>query len=241
VSLTRAGLAFLPLAQDILDRAEEAVRAARNSERDDHGIVRVGFAGAMGAPAVADISRLIRRRHPGIELRFLAHLGSAQVMDLLTTDALDIGFTAGQRTVHGLSSRVVADDGLGVVVALDHPLAQAPAVTLASLAEEPFVFVDAANGLRLREEAIEACIDVGFRPRIIQEAPDTATVFALAAAGVGTTIATEPFARSFPGTAFVPLTDVRRRLRTSVVWRDDAGFGALRLVLAAIDETFDVL
>ncbi|WP_433875399.1 LysR family transcriptional regulator [Sinomonas atrocyanea] len=141
VALTRAGLAFLPLAQDVLARTDQAVRAARNSERDDHGIVRIGFAGGMGAPAVADISRLVRRRHPGIELRFTAHLGSTQVMDLLTTDALDIGFTAGQRTVHGLRARVVADDPPGIAVATDHLLAAAPSVELASLADEPFVLV----------------------------------------------------------------------------------------------------
>ncbi|WP_229867429.1 LysR family transcriptional regulator [Sinomonas cellulolyticus] len=162
VALTRAGLAFLPLAQDVLARTDQAVRAARNSERNDHGIVRIGFAGGMSAPAVADISRLVRCRHPGIELRFTAHLGSAQVMDLLTTDALDIGFTAGQRTVHALRARVVADDAPGIAVATDHPLTAAPSVELASLADEPFVLVDAANGLRLREKAIEARIDVGF-------------------------------------------------------------------------------
>ena len=239
VSLSRAGEAFLPYAKQTLESADAAVRVARNSERDDHGIVRIGFAGAMGAAAVADISRLTRRRHPGIELRFSAQLGSGQVMDMLANDTLDIGFTAEHRTATGLGSRLVSDEPLGVVAASDHPLAALSEVSLSSLSEESFVFVDADRGLRLRQEAIEACVDAGFRPRIVQDAPDTATAFALAAAGVGLTMATEPFARAFPATVFVPLTDVSRRLRTFVVWRDEPGFGALRLVLAVVGETFD--
>ncbi len=111
VSLTPAGEAFLPLAVKALKKADDAIRAAHNSERDDHGIVRIGFAGAMGAPFVAEIARRVRQQHPGIELQFQAQLASGVVMDLLSTGDLDIGFTADARPVRGVRSAELRSDG----------------------------------------------------------------------------------------------------------------------------------
>jgi DNA-binding transcriptional LysR family regulator len=238
VSLTPAGDAFLPLAMKTLKKADEAVRAARNSERDDHGIVRIGFAGAMGAPFVAEIARLVRQRHPGIELIFQAQLASGVVMDMLSAGDLDIGFTADARPVRGIRSRALRSDGFSVIMPTDHPLATAESLPLASLADETFVLLDAARGLRLREAAIDVCVDVGFRPRIVQDAPDTVTVFSLVSAGVGLSIVPTGFVTPTPGVADVPLSDVEREFSTVIAWRLSPGFGALRRVLAVIDEVF---
>lgn len=238
VSLTRAGEAFLPLCLTALEATEEAVLAARNSQRNDHGVVRIGFAGTMGAAAVGQISRLTRERFPGIELRFQASLGSAQVMDLLAAGRLDIGFTAGQRPINGIALRTVGESPLGALVALGHPIAGQESVALASLRDERFVLLDAALNLRLSEEAIEACIDVGFRPRVAQNAPDPATLAALVASGLGISITAAAFAGAADGTSYVPFKDVSRSLRTVVAWREAQGFGALYRVLDIIDEAF---
>lgn len=231
VSLTRAGEAFLPLCLKSLEASEEAVLAARNSQRDDHGIVRIGFAGTMGAAVVAKITRTARERYPGIELRFQASLGSAQVMDLLAAGQLDIGFTAGQRAINGVAVRTVSEDPLGALVPLDHPVAGLESVALASLQDEGFVLLEPTLNLRLRDEAIEACVDVGFRPRVVQNAPDTPTLVALVASGLGISITAATFARTAEGAVFVPFSDTSRRLRTVVAWREAHGFGALYHVL----------
>lgn len=236
VSLTRAGEAFLPLCHKALEAIDEAVLAAKNSQRDDHGVVRIGFAGTMGATAVAKITRITRERYPGIELRFQASLGSAQVMDLLAADQLDIGFTAGQRAINGVAVRTVSEDPLGALVPLDHPVAGLESVALSSLHDEGFVLLEPALNLRLREEAVEACVDVGFRPRVVQNAPDTPTLVALVASGLGISITATSFALAAEGTAFVPFSDTARQLRTVVAWREAHGFGALYHVLNVISE-----
>lgn len=236
VSLTRAGQAFLPLCVAALQATEEAVLAARNSQRDDRGVVRIGFAGTMGAMAVAQISRITRERFPGIELRFQASFGSAEVMELLAAGRLDIGFTAGQRSTHGVAMRTLREDPLGALVPPDHLIAGQESVELASLRDEGFVLLESALSLRLREEAIEACIDVGFRPRVVQDAPDLATLVALVASGSGISITAQAFAVNAPGTSYVPFSDVSRKLRTVIAWREAQGFGALYRVLEIIDE-----
>lgn len=238
VSLTRAGEAFLPLCLRALEATDEAVLAARNSQRDDHGVVRIGFAGTMGATVVGRISRITRERFPGIELRFQASLGSAQVLDLLAGGQLDIGFTAGQRAVNGVALRTIQEDSLGALIPMEHPVAGQESVALASLRDESFVLLEPALNLRLRDEAIEACIDVGFRPRVVQNAPDSATLVALVASGMGISITAAAFAAVADGISYVPFNDVSRRLRTVVAWREVQGFGALSRVLEIIPEAF---
>ncbi len=232
VRLTASGEGFLPLCHETLDMADRAMRAALNAGSVDRGLVRVGFAGALSTAAVASLARTVREKHPGIELRITASHSSAGIMDLLQADGLDIGFTGMQRSVPGISTRLIGSDRMGLVVASDHPLAGEKKVALARFAEEPFVLTDLHAGLQLREEAIEACVDAGFRPRVVQEAPDTLTVMALVAAGIGATVAPTRFTGEASGAlSFLELTDVDRRLNTVVAWRSTQAFGALGRVL----------
>ena len=168
------------------------------------GVVRIGFAGSLATATVASLARSVRELYPGIELRITASHSSSGIMDLLQADRLDVGFTGTQRSVPGISTRLIRSEPLGVLVASDHPLAGTQTVTLAQLAEEAFVLTDLQAGLQLREQAIEACLDAGFRPRVVQEAPDTLTVMALVAAGVGITVVPSRFAEESSGGPGLP-------------------------------------
>lgn len=237
IRLTPAGEGFLPLCKETLSMADAAVRAALNAESSDRGLVRIGFAGALSTPTVAGLARSVREVHPGIGLRITASHSSSGIMDLLQADRLDVGFTGMQRSVAGISTRLISSQRLGVVVASDHPLAGKGAVALADLSDAAFVLTDLPSGLQLRDQAIEACLDAGFRPQVVQEVPDTLTVLALVAAGIGITLLPFRFAEEAGGTvAFLSLTDVERHLRTVVAWRSSPGFGALSRVLAVLDQ-----
>lgn len=237
VRLTPAGEGFLPLCVETLTTADNAVRAARNSGNADRGVVRVGFAGALSTATVASLARAVREVYPDIELRITASHSSSGIMDLLQADNLDVGFTAMQRSVPGVSTRLLSSQRLRVVVASDHPLATKETVRLAEFSEAPFILTDLASGLQLRDQAIEACLDAGFRPRVVQEVPDTLTVMALVAAGSGVTVLPFRFAQEAPGAlAFLDLTDVERYLHTVVAWRSSQGFGALSRVLEVIEQ-----
>jgi DNA-binding transcriptional LysR family regulator len=236
VRLTPSGEGFLPLCRQTLTTADNAVRAARNAGSADRGVVRIGFAGALSTALVASLAREVRELHPGIELRITASHSSSGIMDLLQADTLDIGFTGMQRSVPGISTRLMSSQRLGVLVASDHPLAAKATVRLAEFSDAPFILTDLHSGLQLRDQAIEACVDAGFRPRVVQEVPDTLTVMALVAAGIGVTVLPSRFAEEAPGAlAFLNLSDVDRYLRTVVAWRDSQGFGALNRVLEVIE------
>lgn len=196
--LTPAGEGFLPHCLATLGEADNAVRAARNTGDSDRGVIRIGFAGALATSTVAAIARAVRQQYPGIELRITASHSSAGVMEMLQADTLDIGFTALQRTVPGISSRRMGAQPVGLVVASDHPVAGRETVRLGDFSDAAFILTDLPAGLQLRDVAIEACLDAGFRPRVVQETPDTLTLVALVAAGIGVSVLPERFAPPDP-------------------------------------------
>jgi DNA-binding transcriptional LysR family regulator len=233
--LSAPGAAFLPECRRVLEGAERAVRLARNAVGPDSGLVRLGFAGALSAPTVSQLARDVRACAPGIELSFVSGLTSDGVIDRLTVDELDIGFTAAGRTARGIDSRVLSSDPLDLVVAWDDPFASREETRLADMSTAPFVMISPASGLRLRDIADQACLDAGFSPRIAQEASDMQTVLALVAAGVGVTLLPRRLAGPASETlAFLRTKDVERRLVTIVAWQHEHVFGARNVVLDVI-------
>lgn len=60
-----------------------------------------------------------------------------------------------------------------------------------SCATEPFILYPRANGSVLYDSIIAACQSAGFSPRVVQEAPQMASMVSLVAAGVGVTLVPE--------------------------------------------------
>ncbi|WP_104090290.1 LysR substrate-binding domain-containing protein [Arthrobacter sp. GMC3] len=239
VRLTSAGTAFLPSCLETLRVADSAVRAALNAVDADQGVVRVGFAGGMASRAISALTGEVRRRFPGIDLQISASLHTAGVLEELAGNKLDLGFMAESRQMPGISTRLISAAALCAAVPLNHPAASLSQVALAALAEEPFVLIASKAALRLGDMAVEACLDVGFSPRVVQEAPDTFTMLALVGSGVGISVMPNPmFEMWSSGVAFVPLSDVDRRLRSVLAWRNTEGFGALLKVLEVAGELF---
>jgi DNA-binding transcriptional LysR family regulator len=76
-----------------------------------------------------------------------------------------------------------------VVLPATHPLVARKTVSAAALRDEPFVLFAQAAGPRAHSRTVAVCEEHGFRPKIVQEAPQWLTVLRLVGAGFGVTIA----------------------------------------------------
>jgi DNA-binding transcriptional LysR family regulator len=83
------------------------------------------------------------------------------------------------------------------------------------------------------------CVTAGFSPRVIQVAPDSATVLALVAAGVGVTITLSSVAPvQTVGIAYRSLANIQpSHMFATLAWRRDNPSPALRTVLATSELT----
>lgn len=218
VRLTAAGEIFLDRARRTLRTVREDLAEARSVGRGEIGSLRVGFIGsAMLTPLPAMLGRY-RRKHPKADLQ-LREAMSSQIMQSLLDGTVDVGFLRDGGPLPGLESETLISEPFMAVLPAGHPLAGRKTISAAALREEPFVFFPQAGRLAY-ERPISICEADGFRPRIVQEAPQWLTLMRLVGAGLGVSIAPACVERiAAPDTVCVRLSCTRVRSKIELAWR----------------------
>lgn len=207
VRLTAAGEVFRDEAERIVGATDAACAAALRAARGETGVLRLGYtASAAFNPVVAATIRQFRRQQPAVQLQ-LEELNTARLVDRLQQGQLDAAFARPDaQGFPGLDLLRLPDEPMRITLPVQHRLAQpatsggapgdapgdAPrevaAIPLSALAGEDFVFFPRPVGLSLYDAVVQACRDAGFEPRIVQEAPQLATVVNFVAAELGVSI-----------------------------------------------------
>ena len=237
VRLTSAGESFLQPARDVLAGMQAAVSAAKNAGEGKFGRVTIGFAGASSHETLPQLTRAVRIAHPGIELAMRGQTYANLALSRVTDGGLDLGFVRLPVTQPGVEARVILNEELICALPADHPLARRRRVPIEALAEEPFVSFPPNSGSSLRDATLSMCEGAGFNPRIVQDAPDSYTIFALVAAGVGVTLTLTSCQHiQQSGLVYRPLAHPGPVLQTALAWRADNPSAVLRAVLAVAEE-----
>jgi DNA-binding transcriptional LysR family regulator len=123
------------------------------------------------------------------------------------------------------------------VLPADHRLADEEAIDLTELADDDFITTPLTAGSALQEIAMRACVEAGFRPRVVQEITDPYMILMLVAAGVGIALMTEGVANvTPPGSVFVPLTGDPVLMLHGIAWSPRKGSAARDAVLALSEQ-----
>ncbi|MFJ8851410.1 LysR family transcriptional regulator [Streptomyces sp. NPDC102437] len=236
VRLTRAGESFLQPVRTVLDDLDTAVRAAKAAGRGEYGRVTIGFAGASSHETLPHLTRAVRAAHPALELVMRGQTYANVALDRVADGSLDLGFVRLPVTRPGVAYRVIDEEEMVCALPFDHPLARLESVPIGVLAEEPFVSFPANTGSTVRDAMVGACEAAGFNPRVVQ-APDSYTILALVAAGVGVTLTVTSVQHiQQHGLVYRPLPGPPIRLQAALAWRADNPSAALRAVLAVAEE-----
>ena len=129
-------------------------------------------------------------RHPQVELS-MQEAEPDQVAPRLRTGEADLALvydhpSAPDMLPADLELVHLLDDPYDVILPAGHALAKRRRVSLADLAEDPWIASGNACGCRAITDG--ACREAGFEPRVAFEADETTAAQALVAAGVGVTI-----------------------------------------------------
>ncbi len=219
VRLTAAGEVFLDGARRTLRTVREDLAEARSVGRGEIGSLRVGFIGSgMLTPLPAMLGRY-RRQHPKADLQ-LREAMSSQIMQSLLDGAVDVGFLRDGGPLPGLESEALFSEPFVAVLPASHRLASRKTISAAVLRDEPFVFFPQFAGRVAYDKPISICEEHGFRPRIVQEAPQWLTVLRLVGAGLGVSIAPACVEKiAAPDAVCVRLSHVRVRSDIELAWR----------------------
>ncbi|WP_326666230.1 LysR family transcriptional regulator [Streptomyces sp. NBC_00385] len=237
VRLTSAGESFLQPVRTVIEDLDTAVRAAKAAGRGEYGRVSIGFAGASSHETLPRLTRAVRAAHPAIELVMTGQTYANVALARVADGSLDLGFVRLPVTQPGVTFRVIDEEELVCALPSDHPLAARESVPLEVLAGEPFVSFPANTGSTVRDAMVGACEAAGFNPRVVQEAPDSYTILALVAAGVGVTLTVTSVQHiQQSGLVYRPLAGPPIRRQAALAWRADNPSAALRAVLAVAED-----
>jgi DNA-binding transcriptional LysR family regulator len=163
VQLTRAGVAFLAEARQLLAQAERAIAAAQRAE----GATAALWVGIVDASydSMPQILRQVQQRYPHLEIHQI-EAGVPEQFKLLVEGRLDIGFGRASLAPAEVASELVRLDPLGVLVAEDHHFAARASVPVAALAAEPLLLAEDDRAPEFNQFVVELCRSVGFTPTL---------------------------------------------------------------------------
>lgn len=235
VRLTTAGEALVEPARQVLDDVRSARRAVKSAGRGETGRVRVGFAGPSSHLLVGQLGRLVRERHPGIELNLRSTTYGHEALRAVLNGDLDLAIARWVTEPPGISHRIVSVEHYVLVVPEEHPLARRELVSMAELRDETFIALPADPGSSVRDHFLRFASAAGYAPNIVQTAPDSWTAMALVGAGVGLTVTLDTAVDNVvqEGIAVVPLEEGLVPTYCRLAWRRDDANPALREVLKA--------
>jgi DNA-binding transcriptional LysR family regulator len=239
VTLTEVGAVLLREARPVLARAEGAAEAVRRAARGEQGELRVGFLSTVANHLMAPVVRAFRERHPGVTLH-TEDLPIAALVAGLRDGTLDAGLSR-PPLVEDLATEVVLREPVAAVLPEGHRLAGRAELTLADLADEPWVLTPRSSWPPWHRLFDEDFARAGFRPRVVQRGTTPQGLLALVAAGVGVTrLMLSSRSLRDGGVVFVPLADDEALV--VLVWREETPnpvLPALRAVVHEVARTID--
>ncbi|GEP45753.1 LysR family transcriptional regulator [Brevifollis gellanilyticus] len=224
VSLTPAGSVLLAETAVVLERLDESLRKVKRTAAGEEGELRLGY---IGPPTQIFLGRLLaeyRQRFPKVSVH-LEERTPERVWEMVAKGRLSVALT---RPVPGqgeraLSTLLLRQEPLGIVVPGGHPLAGKKNIPWKSLAQEPLIVLARREGVGLHDEILAACRTAGFAPRIAQNPSLMGTVLTYVEAGAGVGIATDSVAAASsipPGLQYIPVTP-EHTVPLVMVWNPD--------------------
>jgi DNA-binding transcriptional LysR family regulator len=247
VTLTPAGVAFLPDARRILQLAESASLTVKRVPAGDLGTVVVGFTAASAHVVLPLLFDAAREKLPDVKLDLREMVTSVQ-LEALMTGELDLGMARPPVRRPGLVSRPLLHEQLIAALPVAHPLAElGRQLTLNDLDGQDVIMYSPVQARYFNELLISTFTIAGATPRYVQYVTQVHTMLVLVRSGIGIALVPASAATLHPeGVAFRSIGAFRERpVELDAVWRGDSTNPALlrllRDVLPQREWTTDVL
>jgi DNA-binding transcriptional LysR family regulator len=213
VKLTLAGQLLAERARSTIEKVQDDLAQVRRLGRGEEGTLTVGFSGSVMFTDLPAAIESYRRRYPKVELRLRELATSAQIAALLT-GTLDLAFLRDADPSEGIQFSTLIEERYVAVLPEAHRLARKRSLRVRDLQKEPFILFARRMGPLAFDRTIACCERNGFRPNIVQDAPQWPTLVRLVSAGLGVSLAPACVASvAIPGAVY---REVHAACRTTI-------------------------
>jgi len=181
--LTAAGETLRQHAEALIERADAAKRAVHDLIGLRGGRLTIGAIPSVSACLLPEAIAAFRKLHPLVELALFE--GTSEVVaQWVESGRVEFGIVQLPTTSGSFDEQPLFTEPFVALVAKTNPAAKQKTISLAKLADEPFILYKG----RARDTALTACRIAGFEPRIACESSELETIRSLVAAGLGIAI-----------------------------------------------------
>lgn len=190
LQLTEAGQAFVEEARSTLEKIDQAIRKTQRIQQGELGCLTVGLTSSMANGILPIIVRTFRRRHPetALMLRESNAIALAQGLRDRMIDAIFAYRTPSLIQSIDLDMTVLSAESLLAVLPERHRLTSKPTISLADLQDEEFIMPPLHIASSISEQVFALCAQVGFVPKVVQEAIFVVTILGLVSGEMGISI-----------------------------------------------------
>ncbi len=233
VTLTPAGVAFLPDARRILQLAEGAALNVKRVPAGDLGTVVVGFTAASAHAVLPRLLDKAREQLPDVKLELREMVSAAQIEGLMTGE-LDLGMARPPLRRPGIVSRPLLHEQLIAALPVAHPLVDITRqLTLNDLDDQDVIMYSPVQARYFNELLVSTFTIAGATPRYVQYVTQVHTMLVLVRSGIGIALVPASAATLHPdGVVFRSIGAFRERpVELDAAWRGDSTNPALHRLL----------
>ena len=201
--LTVFGRAFLPKAEAILRKLDEAKTELRNMSGNEQGEVVVGIIPTIAAYLLPRLLNNFTVRHPLITVKIIEDI-TPTLVQRLHEGTIDMAVAALPIPGNDLAGAELFEEKFYAVLPEKHRLASRASISLAQLNREPFLLLK--EGHCFRDSVIAACHKLKMSPSIVFESGQFATILAMVSAGMGVSAVPAMAVQPQPGCKFIPIS-----------------------------------
>ena len=184
VTLTDAGIAFMPHAQRALTAVQEGTDAIEAVRHGDVGSIRVGASSSIATYVLPRVVKAFRKTRPRVHIH-LTSGSTEEVIDHLLAGEIHVAVSRLAQHPDIQGSHLYNDD-LTLVVPPGHPFERAGRVAVAEVGREPFLFFE--RGSSYHTLVYSMFLRVGVVPESVMELDSLEATKHMVSAGLGIAI-----------------------------------------------------
>jgi len=220
IRMTEAGEIVFRRAQTILVQCADLRFELEEYRGLQRGKLRLGIPLIGSSNLFAHWFSEYRNRYPGIELQLVEH-GSKKLEEMVKRGEIDLAASL-LPVSEEFDWQELRREPVDLLIHAGHPLAQKHTVTVADLANEPFILF--GTGFVLNQIIVNTCLEKGFSPRIVAESSQVDFVIELVASRLGIAFLPRMIAeeRHHPTTRRIPIVEPEIYWHLALIWRHDS-------------------
>lgn len=205
VELTAAGKFLQQQWKPLAEQLHAASLYARKIHRGEGGSIVINHPGSISYDVLPDLLDRVAGTYPDVKVE-LVQVKHSQELSMLTAFEIDLSYSRHKYESDLLSSRLIRQDPLALVVPELHRIRKLPDITTQALQQERFILSTLTDGetYQLKLDELFTAYEIG--PNVRFESDFGSVILSLVQRGLGLSVM--PFAYSYadhPGVRFIQL------------------------------------